>query len=125
VQGAYSQEDIGHLRRISTPEMAGYFEEDIAEQQAKGLISKTGGVKLLQGDLSEAWSEASGDFATVAMRYEIFDAVLERESGKVVHGDLKTPQEVTEIWSFVRSHGAGPQGWTLSAIQQVDEEAAQ
>lgn len=124
VQGAYSQEDLGHLRRISTPEMAGFFEEDLAEQQANGQISKTGGVKLLQGDLSEAWSEAAGEYATVAMRYEIFDAVLERETGKVVYGDLHTPQEITEIWTFMRAHGAGPQGWTLAAIQQVDEEAA-
>jgi predicted lipid-binding transport protein (Tim44 family) len=122
VQGAYSLEDIGHLRRISTPEMAGYFEEDIAEQQAKGLIAKTGGVKLLQGDLSEAWSEASGDYATVAMRYEIFDAVLERDTNKVVSGDLKTPTEVTEIWTFLREHNSGPQAWVLAAIQQVEEE---
>ncbi|MFN3891459.1 MAG: TIM44-like domain-containing protein [Beijerinckiaceae bacterium] len=124
VQGAYSQEDMGHLRRISTPEMAGYFEEDIAEQTAKGLISKTGGVKLLQGDLAEAWSEASGEYATVAMRYELFDAVLERETGKVVHGDLKTPVEVTEVWTFVRPHNSGPDGWVLSAIQQTEEEPA-
>jgi predicted lipid-binding transport protein (Tim44 family) len=79
-------------------------------------------VKLLQGDLSEAWSEASGEYATVAMRYEIFDAVLERETGKVVSGDLKTPTEVTEIWTFLRAHNTGPQGWTLSAIQQVEDE---
>ena len=116
MQGAYSQEDIGYLRRIATPEMAGYFEEDIAEQQAKGLISKSGGVKLLQGDLAEAWSEANGEYATVAMRYEIFDAVLERETGKVVDGDLKTPTEVTEIWTFVRGPG---RPWMLSAIQQT------
>ncbi len=125
VQGAYSQEDIGHLRRISTPEMAGYFEEDIAEQQAKGLIAKTGGVKLLQGDLSEAWSEANGDYATVAMRYEIFDAVLERGTNKVVSGDLKTPTEVTEIWTFLREHNAGPQAWVLAAIQQIEDEQDQ
>jgi predicted lipid-binding transport protein (Tim44 family) len=122
VQGAYSQEDLGYLRRIATPEMAGYFEEDLAEQQAQGLVSKCGGVKLLQGDLSEAWSEASGEYATVAMRYEIFDAVVERETGKVVQGDLKTPQEVTEIWTFVRGHNTGPQGWTLAAIQQVEQD---
>jgi len=125
VQGAFSQEDIGYLRRISTQEMAGYFEEDLADQQAKGLISKTGGVKLLQGDLSEAWSEATGEYATVAMRYEVFDAVLERETGKVVHGDLKTPEEVTEIWTFQRAHGSGQQGWLLCAIQQVEEEEAE
>lgn len=122
VQGAYSQEDIGHLRRISTPEMAGYFEEDIAEQQAKGLIAKTGGVKLLQGDLSEAWSETNGDYATVAMRYEIFDAVLERETNKVISGNLTTPTEVTEIWTFLRQNDSGPQAWVLAAIQQVENE---
>ncbi len=119
VQQAYSNEDIGHLRKIATAEMAGYFADDIADQQKKGLVAKSGNVKLLQGDLSEAWTENSGDYATVAMRFEMIDALVERDTGKLVEGDLHKAQEITEVWTFVRAPGASPQGWTLSAIQQV------
>lgn len=121
VQGAYAREDIAYLRRISTEEMAGYFQEDLEEQESKGVVARSGGVKLLDGDLSEAWAEASGEYATVAMRYEITDALVDRETGRVVEGDLTKPQEVTEVWTFVRAHESGPQGWLLSAIQQVEE----
>jgi predicted lipid-binding transport protein (Tim44 family) len=120
VQAAYANEDFGHLRRISTPEMFGYFEEDIADQNAKGLMTKSAGVKLLQGDLSEAWSENSGEYATVAMRYEMVDALVDRATNRVVEGDLVKPQEVVEIWTFVRGQNTGPQGWILSAIQQPE-----
>ena len=118
IQQAYANEDAPYLRRIATEEMAGYFEADIAEQQARGLQAKSGNVKLLQGDLSEAWSENSGEYATVAMRFEMIDALVD-EAGKVVEGDLTKPQEITEVWTFVRGHDSGPKGWILSAIQQV------
>ena len=118
IQQAYANEDVPYLRRIATAEMAGYFEADIADQQARGLQAKSGNVKLLQGDLSEAWSENSGEYATVAMRFEMIDAMVD-EAGKVVEGDLTKLQEITEVWTFVRGHDAGPKGWILSAIQQV------
>ncbi|MDB5570077.1 MAG: putative exported protein of unknown function [Hyphomicrobiales bacterium] len=119
VQQAYANEDVGHLRKIATAEMAGYFADDIADQHKKNLVAKSGNVKLLQGDLSEAWTENSGDYATVAMRFEMIDALVDRDTGKLVEGDLHKPQEITEVWTFVRAPGAGPQAWTLSAIQQV------
>ena len=118
IQQAYANEDVPYLRRIATEEMAGYFESDIADQQARGLQAKSGNVKLLQGDLSEAWAENSGEYATVAMRFEMIDALVD-EAGKVVEGDLVNAQEITEVWTFVRGHDVGPKGWILSAIQQV------
>jgi predicted lipid-binding transport protein (Tim44 family) len=71
------------------------------------------GVKLLQGDLAEAWREDDRDYATVAMRYAITDEMVDRASGRVVEGG---PQEATEIWTFTRVRGGA---WLLSAIQQV------
>ena len=120
VQGAYAREDLGYLRRIATEEMAGYFREDLEEQERKGLQSKAGNVKLLQGDLSEAWVEQNGEFATVAMRYEMVDAIVDRATGRLVEGDLTKPQEITEIWTFIRGHGGSAQDWILSAIQQIE-----
>jgi predicted lipid-binding transport protein (Tim44 family) len=53
------------------------------------------------------------------MRFEMIDALVEEATGKVVEGDLTNPQEITEVWTFMRPHGSGPKGWVLSAIQQV------
>jgi predicted lipid-binding transport protein (Tim44 family) len=116
VQAAYSNEDIGALRAKLTPEMLSYFSEDLAQNASRGVINRVSDVKLLNGDLSEAWREGGTDYATVAMRFSLHDWMIDRTNGQVVDGDPSRPQEVTEFWTFRRSAG-GP--WILSAIQQV------
>lgn len=116
VSDAYSREDLAALRRMATPEMVGYFAEDLAENARKGLIDTTREVKLLQGDLSEAWREEREDYATVAMRYSYLGTLSERATGRVIEGNASAPQEATELWTFVRPRGGD---WLLSAIQQA------
>ena len=116
VNTAYSNEDEAGLRQRVTPEMFGYFDEDLSGNARKGLVDRVSDVKLLQGDLSEAWNEDGFDFATVAMRLSLVNALYERSSGKVVDGNATVAQEVTEHWTFVRSRGTA---WKLSGIQQA------
>jgi predicted lipid-binding transport protein (Tim44 family) len=116
IQMAYGREDVAALWDLTTPEMAGYFQEDLNENARKGVVNKISGVKLLQGDLSEAWREGSTEYATVAMRYAIQDWKVDRTSNRVVAGDPSKAEEAVEIWTFRRDHG-GP--WKLSAIQQT------
>jgi predicted lipid-binding transport protein (Tim44 family) len=116
VQAAYSNEDIGALRAKVTPEMLSYFSEDLAQNASRGVINRVSDVKLVNGDLSEAWREGGTDYATVAMRFSLHDWMIDRTTGQVVDGDPSRPQQVTEFWTFRRSLG-GP--WMLSAIQQV------
>jgi predicted lipid-binding transport protein (Tim44 family) len=111
-QAAYGREDLNALRTLATPEMVSYFSEDLAENASRGLVNRVSDVKLLQGDLSEAWREGGTEYATVAMRYAINDTMVERASGRVVEGG---PQQVVESWTFRRTAG-GP--WMLCAIQQ-------
>lgn len=113
VQDAYSHEDVVGLRNLATPEMAGYFEEELHNNAARGVVNRIAEVKLQQGDLSEAWGEGSQDFATVAMRYTLKDVTIDRKTDRVVATE---PGEATELWTFVRSQG---RPWTLSAIQQT------
>lgn len=119
VQTAYGAENVPALRALLTPEMSSYFEGDLSDNEAKGVVNKIANVKLLQGDLSEAWREAGGEYATVAMRYSISDALVDRKTGRTIEGDLVKVGEVTEVWTFVREPGAGTADWKLSAIQQV------
>ena len=114
VQTAYSAEDLSALRAKVTPEMLSYFSEQLSENASRGLVDRVTGVKLLQGDLSEAWREGGADYATVAMRFALTDSMVERASGRTVDGGQ--PSEVTELWTFMRARGGN---WLLSAIQQT------
>jgi predicted lipid-binding transport protein (Tim44 family) len=113
---AYSRQDNAALARITTPEMAGYLAEDLAEDARNGVMDVSRDVKLVQGDLSEAWREGNEDYATVAMRFSVLNTVVEKASGRIVEGHAEIPREVTEIWTFVRPRGGE---WLLSAIQQT------
>ena len=116
VQTAWSNEDIAKLHTLATPEMVSYFSKDIEENKARNVTNKVTSVKLLQGDLAEAWREGDSEYATVAMRYSLVDTVLERGTGRQVGGSTQ-PEEVTEVWTFVRQRGGN---WELSAIQQTN-----
>ena len=104
---------------MTTPEMLSYFSQDLADNAKQGLRNEVSDVKLLQGDLSEAWREGGSDYATVAMRFSMIDATLDRANGRVVSGDRTRPTEATELWTFRRDDRAPAEGWQLSAIQQA------
>jgi len=115
IQVAWSNEDIGRLRMLATPEMVSYLEGDLEQNRARNRINKTSGTKLLQGDLAEAWREGDTDFASVAMRFSLIDRTLDRTTGQLVEGS-EQPTEITEVWTFLRPRGGN---WELSAIQQT------
>lgn len=115
MQAAWSAEDVRTLGQISTPEMASYFAEQLAQQTSRGVRNTVTDVKLLQGDLSEAWSEGSREYATVAMRFSMID-VTRDSTGRVVDGSPTEHTTVAELWTFVRAPGGR---WLLSAIQQT------
>lgn len=116
VNAAWSRQDMGTLRRIATPEMAQYFENDLADLAARNWRNETRDVALEQGDLSEAWREASRDYATVAMRFSLIDVTRNLTDNTVVEGDPQRRTQATELWTFVRPQGGT---WQVSAIQQA------
>ncbi|HAR13535.1 MAG TPA: hypothetical protein DCS52_07430, partial [Bradyrhizobium sp.] len=115
IQTAWSNEDIAKLHTLATPEMVSYFSKDLEGNKLRNVTNKVTNVKLLQGDLAEAWREGDSEYATVAMRYALVDTMLERGTGRQVSGGQ--PEEVTEVWTFVRQRGGN---WELSAIQQTN-----
>ena len=116
IQTAYSKGDLARLRDLATPEMLGYFSEQLSANASRGVENKVEAVKLEQGDLSEAWSEAGLDYATVAMRFSMIDVTRKIADGSIVEGNDRDRTEAREVWTFLRSHGGK---WILSAIQQT------
>jgi len=115
IQTAYGREDLTALRARVTPEMLSYYAEEFSENASRGVINELSDVKLLQGDLAEAWREGDKEYASVAMRYSLRDRYVDRATGRASDGNDQA-QEATEVWTFTRAHGGS---WLLSAIQQT------
>jgi predicted lipid-binding transport protein (Tim44 family) len=121
VQEAWGHGDLGQMRRLMTPEMLSYFSEELTRSASEGVQNIVSDVRLLKGDVSEAWEEGDLEYATAFMQWSAIDYVvrLGRSPGQpdyLVSGDPKTPTESEEVWTFVRRRGGD---WLLSAIQQV------
>jgi predicted lipid-binding transport protein (Tim44 family) len=115
VQTAYGREDLAALRSHLTPEMLSYYAEELSDNASRGVVNQISDVKLVQGDLAEAWREGDKEYASVAMRYSLVDRYVDRATGKAADGN-EAPQEATEVWTFTRTRGGS---WLLSAIQQA------
>lgn len=117
INAAWSRRDLQGLRTLATPEMVGFFAQDLRDLEARNWRNEVRDLRLEQGDLAEAWSEDGEDYATVAMRFSLLDATFDNASNQVVEGSTTERQTVSELWTFVRK---GPGGrWMLSAIQQA------
>ncbi len=116
VQSAYAAEDYAKLRDLTTPEAMSYLAEELGENATNGVKNEVHDVKLLQGDLSEAWRENGQDYATVAMRYSSVDFLRDRKTGAVADGDPNHASETVEVWTFVRRPA---NDWKVSAIQSA------
>jgi predicted lipid-binding transport protein (Tim44 family) len=121
VQEAWSNSDLGRLRRLMTPEMLSYFSEELTRNASQGVRNIVANVQLLNGDISESWEEGDRQYASAYLRWRANDYVVRagRSPGDpdyLVSGDPRTPVEAEEMWTFVRHRGGD---WLLSAIQQV------
>jgi predicted lipid-binding transport protein (Tim44 family) len=114
VQQAWGAGDLNAIAQAATPEMMGYFRDQLATLSRQGLRNRVANVTVDGMEVSEAWSEGDTDFATVALRFSMLD-VTEDAAGRVVDGSPTVRALVTEIWTFTRRRGGH---WILAAIQQ-------
>lgn len=114
-QAAWSARDLNALSGMATPEMVGYFSEQLTDFASRGVTNSVTDVRLESGDLAQAWAEGGREYATVAMRFSMID-VTRDGAGHVVDGSPTERVLATELWTFVRARGGH---WILSAIQQA------
>ncbi|WEK43886.1 MAG: TIM44-like domain-containing protein [Candidatus Sphingomonas colombiensis] len=116
VQDAFGREDYARLRQLTTPEIMSYLSEELSQNATHGLRNDVTDTRLIDGEVSEAWSEAGTDYATIAMRYESRDVMRDRGTGALAEGARDGISETLEYWTFVR----GVDGvWKLTAIQEA------
>ena len=120
VQEAYGREDYAAIRERSTPEVMGFMAEELGRNATDNRRNHMRDFRVKRRDVTEAWREEGGDYATLAVTFENLDWVEDRATGRVIEGDPSRPVETTEFWTFVRQPGAfGGGGWKVSAIQEA------
>ena len=122
IQTVWGMADLDHLRQYLTPEMVHYFNQELSANTSRGLMNKVEQVKMLAGDLVEAWSEGTMDYATVQLKWTSIDymARMDRQptdADYIAEGSASVPTQAEEVWTFTRAHNGGH--WLLSAIQQM------
>ncbi|HVC51625.1 MAG TPA: TIM44-like domain-containing protein [Stellaceae bacterium] len=122
VQEAWSGGNLDHLRALMTPEMLGYFNEELTRNASQGVQNIVSNVNLLKGEITESWEEGDLEYATAYMQWSAVDYMVRvgqtaNSPDLVVSGNPRSPIEEEEIWTFVRRTGGG--NWLLSAVQQV------
>lgn len=120
IQSAWSTQDVAAFRRCVTPEVLSYFNTALAADNSRGVQNRVEDVVLLKGDVREAWSEDTTDYATVDLRwnardYTVSTTIPRGEPGHLIDGSMDTPTESCEVWTFMRVRDGR---WLLSAIQQ-------
>ena len=117
IQKAWSAGDFAHLQQYMTPEMLGYFNEELSANLSRGVTNKVENVQIQNIEAVESWHEYNLDYASVAIRWTASDHMV-RIGGPATdasYGDSDRRQD-QEQWTFVRSQGGR---WLLSAIQQM------
>ena len=99
IQAAWSNEDVASCirwrRRKWCPISTGS-----RENKARNVVNKVSGIKLLQGDLAEAWREGETDYASVAMRFSLIDKTRRSRQRPRSSTAASSRTEVTEVWTF-------------------------
>jgi len=115
VQKAWSEGNIAGLRSLATPEVVSWLSEDLTADSSRGIRNIVDDVRLLKGDVIEAWRDGDREFATAVLTFSARDYSVAADTGAVVDGDPKAPAESTEAWTFVRASGGS---WLLSAVER-------
>ncbi|MBI3443909.1 MAG: Tim44 domain-containing protein [Magnetospirillum sp.] len=117
VQQAWSEGNLSQLKRFATPEVVSFLSEDLSRNTSEGLSNRVENVTLLNGDVSESWSEGGFDYLTAILTFSCNDYMVRLDTGAVAEGNPRAVVQHTEAWTFMRSSNGGR--WLLSAVQQV------
>ncbi len=61
------------MRQLMTPEMVGYFSEELTKNASRGVRNVVSDVRLLAGDITESWDEGELQYATAYMKWSATD----------------------------------------------------
>lgn len=122
LQAAWGQGDLAPISNLIAPELRQQLETDLAGLRGKGQLNRVENIAVRATELVEAWAERGDEFATLRIRANVTDYVLDARTGELLSGSKTEPVKFEEHWTFVRAIGESGTSeasnpWKLSAIE--------
>ena len=109
---AFWKGNIDEVRGFLDPEIAGAFDEAIAEREAAGQRLDNRLIAVEQAIITAA--NVAGKVATVTVRFEADIAAVTRDAeGNVLAGSLSDAVQTRDRWTFRRDLGSNDPNWIL------------
>jgi predicted lipid-binding transport protein (Tim44 family) len=115
---AFWKGELDSVRGFLDPEIAGAFDEAIAERQAAGQRLDNRLIAIEQALIAAA--NTSGKVATITVRFEADIAAVTRDAeGNVLAGSLSDAVQTRDRWTFRRDLASSDPNWIL--VETDDE----
>ncbi len=113
---SFANRDLDTLRPMVNDEVFRNFSDAIKAYDAKGETAETTLLAIKASEIVEAGM--SGKIAEVTIKFvsEMVTIVRDKD-GAVLSGDSRSPQTVTDLWTFARSTASSDPNWTLIATR--------
>ncbi|SPJ23184.1 Tim44/TimA family putative adaptor protein [Palleronia abyssalis] len=113
---AFERGDISEVRGFLDPEVAGAFDQVIAERKAQGLTIKSEIVGVRDVELYSATYDREASYAEITVRFLAeLTTVVRNEAGEIVEGDPNEIKRQRDTWTFGRKMGVDDPNWQLVA----------
>jgi predicted lipid-binding transport protein (Tim44 family) len=116
ILNSFAGGDTDTLRELLDDEVFASFEHAIRDRESRGetLETRVAGVKST--DVVEARTRGRLAEITVKFVSEIVNVTRDSDN-KVISGDERSAQSLTDYWTFVRDTRAGDPNWKLVATR--------
>lgn len=116
VEAGWMRRDLESYRHLLGGQLAGEYEDHLAELKAQGHINKLESIAVREAAIVQAGSDGREDFVTVLFSANLLDYTVDDKSGELISGSMTTPVKFREEWTWSRS--VGTQNWKLEGIKE-------
>ena len=116
VQAGWMRRDLDSYRHLLGDELAGEYQDHLAELKAQGHINKLESIAVREATIVQAGSDGGEDFVTVLFSANLLDYTVDDKSGELISGSMTMPVKFREEWTWARP--AGTQNWKLEGIKE-------
>jgi hypothetical protein len=105
IQRAWSEQDLESVRGFLSDGLHERFSIQVREQTALGYRNLVENVSIRECVVVEAYAEPHFDIVSVRITARATDVRVDTKTGRPIEGTRRA-ESFTEIWSFLRGHGA-------------------
>lgn len=113
---SFANRDLDTLRPMVNDEVFRNFSDAIKAHEAKGETAETTLLAIKASEIVEAGMSSKIAEVTVKFVSEMVTIVRDKD-GAILSGDSRSPQTVTDLWTFARSTASSDPNWTLIATR--------